>query len=913
MGAAAPISSPGRPPPTHPRRTVTLPAKARPMSIRNLDSMFDPSSVAVIGASLRPGRVGTAAWRNLLAGGYRGAVLPVNPKYEHLDGHPVKAHVAGFAHAPDLALICTPPATVPGLIRELGAAGTRAAVVLTPGLDDAQKQAALDAARPSLLRLLGPDSIGLLAPHLGLNASAAHTQALPGALAFVSQSAGLVTAVLDWAQGRQVGFSHVVSLGERADVDFGDMLDYLASDPRTRAILLYMEAMESPRKFMSAARSAARNKPVIVVRAGRSAQGQRAAESHTRALAGSDLVFEAAISRAGMLRVDTLQDLFMAAETLARFRGNTSERLIVLTNGGGAGVMAADAAAGAGIELAELPRAVVDSLAALAPVGPQGNPLDIGGDAPVQRYVDVLTALDGAPADSATLFIHAPSALVASDDIAQALLPLAQRTPPRLLSCWLGDAAVAPARQRFRAAGVPSYFTPEEAVRAFAMGVRYRRNQEQLIEAPSSTASDLPVDTVAARALVQQALTEGRSVLTEPEAKALLSFYGIPIVPTRRVPPDPEAALAAASEVGYPVVLKVLSADIAHKSDVGGVVLNIADAEGLHSAAGTMLARVQAERPEARIEGFTVQAMVRRAHTQELIVGASIDPTFGPVILFGAGGTQVELVGDRAIGLPPLNQPLARALVERTRVARLLKGWRDTPAADGEAVQRTLVAVSRMLAELPELAELDINPLVANHEGVMALDARIRLDPAAQAGAEHFAIRPYPSHLIETVMWKGREVTLRPIRPEDEGQHREFLRRLDPEDIRMRVFYSRRSIERSELARLAQIDYGREMAFIATAPGAEREETLGVVRAMTDPDNDSAEFAIVIRSDVKSGGLGRILMNKLINYLRGQGTARVVASVLTDNRAMRNFMRSLGFVEAPIEWGNDTVDISLTL
>ena len=884
------------------------------MSIRNLDSLLDPSSVAVIGASLRPGTLGAVAWANLRSGGFKGRRFAVNPKYDDFDGHPVVHRIDQLPEAPDLALICSPRHTVPEVVAQLAARGTRAAVVLTPGLGTRRTQAALDAARPTLLRLLGPDSIGLLSPHLGLNASAAPIGATPGAVAFVSQSAGLVTAVLDWAKGRQVGFSHVVSVGERADVDFGDMLDYLASDPRTRAILLYMEAMEAPRKFMSAARAAARNKPVIVVKAGRSEQGRRAAESHTRALAGSDLVFDAAISRAGMLRVDTLYQLFTAAETLARFRGNTGERLALLTNGGGAGVLAADAAAASGIELAELAPATVARLKELLPRSPEGHPVDVGGDAPVPLVVDALKALLSDPDAGATLFIHAPSARVRADDVAEALLPLAQGSPPKLLSCWLGDAAVADARQRVRAAGIPSYFTPEEAVRAFAMGVRYRRNQAQLMEAPQAASGAARADVEGARRLLRAALAGGRDVLTEPEAKSLLSLYGIPVVATRRVLPDPDVVEVAADAIGYPVVLKVLSADIDHKTDVGGVMLDLPDGAAVRQAAASMLKRVAAARPDAVIEGFTVQAMVRRAHTHELIVGGSIDPTFGPVVLFGAGGTSVELVADRAIGLPPLNEPLARAMVDRTRVSRLLKGWRDTPPADEPAVWQALVAVSRMLADLPELSVVDINPLVANHEGVIALDARIRIDPARPGGEHRFAIRPYPSDLVESRVWQGRLVTLRPIRPEDEAQHLAFLRRLDPEDIRMRVFYSRRSIERSELARLTQIDYAREIAFIAEASSADAAtETLGVVRAMTDPDNDSAEFAIVIRSDLKSGGLGRILMNKLIAYLKTQGTAKVVASVLTDNRTMRHFLRSLGFVEGPVEWGNDTVDVTLTL
>ncbi|MDP3700407.1 MAG: bifunctional acetate--CoA ligase family protein/GNAT family N-acetyltransferase [Hylemonella sp.] len=885
------------------------------MSIRNLDPLLTPASVAVFGASARPASVGGTVWRNLRQGRFAGPVYAVNPKHRELDGQPVYARVQDLPAVPDLALICTPPATVPGLVAELARHGTRAAVVLTAGLDAAQKQAMLDAARPSLLRILGPNCIGLLAPHLGLNASFAHVDAAPGELAFVTQSGALMTAMLDWAQSRSIGFSHFVSLGEHADVDFGDLLDYLASDGRTRAILLYIESIESPRKFMSAARAAARNKPVIVVKAGRSQQGQRAAASHTGALAGSDLVYDAAIARAGMLRVDTLQQLFLAAETLTHFRSNSADALTILTNGGGAGVMAADAAAHMGMALAELAPATLTRLDAVLPANwSHGNPVDIIGDAPVTRYVQALQALATDPAAGAVLFIHAPTAIVPSADIARALVPLAGGDVPRLLGCWLGDGAVDEARQIFRQAGIAGFETPEQAVRAFAMGVTYRRNQTQLLEAPPAAVAGVPADTAAVQALVQQVLASGREMLSEPEAKTVLAAYGIPVVATRRVAAEPAAAQAAAEAIGFPVVLKIVSDDISHKSDVGGVVLNLGSGTEVQAAAQTMLARVRQARPEARLQGFSVQAMVRRPHAQELIVGASIDRVFGPVVLFGQGGTAVEVLADRAVALPPLNVPLARALVARTRVSRLLGGWRDTPAVDEAALHAVLLAVSQLLADIPELAELDINPLIVNFEGVIALDARIRLSPAAPAGSGNFAIRPYPSELVETVRWGERTLTLRPIRPEDEAQHRAFLESLESEDVRMRVFYSRRSIEHSELARLMQIDYEREMAFIAVASGAGgREETLGVVRAVTDPDNVAAEFGVIVRSDLKGRGLGALLMDKLIRYQRARGTQRITGDVMLENARMRELARHLGFVEGPVEDGDRACPIALEL
>jgi acetyltransferase len=837
-----------------------------------------------------------------------------------LDGQAIHARVADLPEVPDLAILCTPPDTVAGLIDALGRLGTRAAIVMTAGLSAAQKQAMLDAARPHLLRVLGPNCLGVLTPRLGLNASFAHSDALAGNVAFVSQSGALVTAVLDWATSRRIGFSHMVSLGERADVDFGDLLDFLASDGRTRSILLYIESIESPRKFMSAARAAARNKPVIVVKAGRAGNGMQAAASHTGALAGSDIVFDAAIRRAGMLRVDTLQDLFMAAETLARFAGNRDEALTLMTNGGGAGVMAADAAALAGVPLQALSDALRSQLDALLPPNwSHANPVDIIGDAPVQRYTDTLAALLADRSSGAVLFMHAPTAIVRSEDIARACAPVAHQAPDRVLACWLGDASVAQARRIFEEAGVANYATPEEAVRAFAMLATYRRNQTLLLEAPTASENG-PPDLAAARAVIDTVLVEGRDMLDELEAKAVLQAYGIPTSATVAVEPTAAAAVAAVEEKGtqairYPVALKILSPDISHKSDVGGVRLDLRDAAALRQAADAMLARVRELQPGARITGFTVQAMVTRPLAQELIVGASIDPVFGPVLLFGQGGTAVEVLADRVIGLPPLNRVLAREMVSRTRVARLLAGYRDHPPVDLDPVCDVLIALSQMLADLPELAELDINPLLADADGVIALDARLRIDPdvarlridldaarlrvnrTSPAGAARFAITPYPVELAESVAWQGGVLELRPIRPEDEPQHRAFIDLLAPQDLRLRYFSVRRDLPRSEVARLTQIDYAREMAFIAVqSPPEGPAQTLGVVRVFIDPDNVEAEFAIIVRSDMHGRGLGQMLMHKMIAFLTGRGTQRMVGAILHENQGMRELARSNGFV-----------------
>ncbi len=873
------------------------------MSVRNLDALLHPGSVAVIGASVRAHSVGATVMRNLVHAGFKGALYPVNPKYHEVQGVRAYANIASLPSAPDLAVICTPPWSVPGLIDQLGRRGTRAAIVLTAGLnglrdehDRTLTQAMLDAARPHLLRILGPNCVGLLVPGIGLNASFAHTDAVPGKIAFISQSGALVTAVLDWAKSRQIGFSHFVSLGESADVDFADLIDYLGSDGNTRAVLLYIESIRNARKFLSAARAAARNKPLIVVKAGRAPEGARAAASHTGALAGSDAVFDAAIRRAGMLRVDTMLDLFAAVETLSHITKLNGERIAIMTNGGGAGVMAADAVSLGGAKLADLSSETLARLDEKLPkTWSRGNPIDIIGDAPVERYVETLRALGEDPESDAVLFIHAPTAIVPSAQIAAACAPVVHALGKPVLSCWLGEDAVAEARKVFHQAGIADYATPEEAVRAFLQLVTYRKNQELLLQTPTASLEEDHPDTSAAAQVIERVLETNRELLTEPEAKAVLAAYGIPVVQTR-IAGSPEAAAATAEQMGFPVAIKILSPDITHKSDVGGVALSLESADQVRTAAEAMLKRLATLKPAARLNGFTVQRMVRRPGAHELIAGVTVDPMFGPVILFGHGGTGVEVIADRAVALPPLNVPLARELVARTRVAKLLAGYRDRPAADMSALYATLSRLSQLLIDLPQVVELDINPLLADEHGVIALDARIRVAASDVDGQERLAIRPYPHELEELVDWGDRALVLRPIRPEDTQQHLRFLQQLSPHDIRMRVFHTRRYIAPSELARLTQIDYEREMAFIATVQTADGGwETLGVVRAVADPENARAEYGIIVRSDIKGKGLGRILFEKIIRYCRNRGTGTLIGDVLKENKRMLDLARQLGF------------------
>lgn len=867
------------------------------MSIRNLDKLFKPASVALIGASRRERSLGAIALGNLLQGGFQGAIYPVNPKYEQL--HDIRCYhkLGQLPKAPDLAIICTPPATLPGLIRDLGAMGTRAAIVMTAGLDNAehgkQRHLMLKAAKPHLLRILGPNSMGLLVPKIGLNASFTHVGASAGKIAFVSQSGALASGVLDWAHAHGVGFSKFISLGGSADIDFGDLLDYLAGDIDTAAILLYMEDIQAARKFMSAARAAARSKPVIVLKAGREAEGAAMAAWHTGALAGSDAVYDAAIRRAGMLRVYSAEELFDAVETLTHIRAQRGERLAILCNGGGLGVMATDALVGSGGKLAALsPETVIALEKALPPGWSHDNPVGLAGDAPVQRYVDAIKPLLSEPEADAMLLLHAPSAMVSSIEIAEAVTPLIKATSRTVLSCMLGGTMVAPARQVFNRAGIPTYDTPEKAVHGFMQIVQYRRNQDTLMEVPAQ----LPLSSTPRRArvreIVAQALAAGQTVLGECRSKEILAAYGIPVA-TTRMAADVEEALAVALDIGYPVALKIHSPDIAHKSDVGGVALDLDNPEILRTAAAAMEKRVRKMRPDALIDGFTVQQMARRPQSHELIVGVTTDSAFGPVILVGQGGISVEVTADHAIGLPPLNMVLARDMLSRTRVSKLLAGYRNQPAANIDAICHALIQVAELVADIGELAELDINPLVADADGVIALDARIRLQPGQDA--DRLAIRPYPQELEEEVTWMGQSIVLRPIRPEDALHHIELFNALDPDDVRLRFFTSMRELPLSQLARLTQIDYDRAMAFIAThvRPDGE-QETLGVVRAVADPDNITADFAIAVRSKLKAQGLGHILFAKLVDYFRSRGTEELVGEAMARNKGMQRLVKSFG-------------------
>jgi acetyltransferase len=868
------------------------------MSIRHLEQLFRPRSVALIGASRKPRSVGEVVARNLFNGGFAGPVMPVNPHEASIQAALAYPSVAALPLVPDLAVISTPPQTVPGLIAELGARGTKAAIVLSAGFGEggaegrALQQQMLDAAKPHLLRVLGPNCLGIMVPAIGLNATFAHVPAKSGDLAFVGQSGAVVTSVLDWAHARGIGFSHLVSLGNIADVDIGDVLDYLAADGGTRAILLYVEAVTHARKFMSAARAAARAKPVVVIKAGRSAAGARAASSHTGALAGTDAVYDAAFRRAGMLRVFALDEIFDAVETLASGLAPRGDRLAIVSNGGGLGVLATDRLEAEKGRLAELSPGTLARLdAALPRTWSRGNPVDIIGDAGPDRYAAAVRAVLDEPNVDGILVINCPTAIADGTEAARAVIDsLAGRHAPAVTS-WVGESTAAEPRHLFEAARVPTFATPEQAVRAFMHLVRYRRNQEMLIQVPPSVPELFAVDQAAARAVIASVLAQKRPWLTEPEAKAVLNAYGVRVVETIAVATADEA-VAAAAAIGRPVALKILSPDITHKTDVGGVELNLASAERVRACAERMLERVRAERPDARIEGFTVQEMAPVREAVELIVGVAEDPLFGPVILFGHGGVAVEVIGDKALGLPPLNLHLAREMMSRTRVVALLGSYRGHPPADLDAIAATLVKVAQLVIDFSEVAELDINPLLALPDGVLALDARIRVAEPALQGTRRLAIRPYPKRLEkEAHLADGRSLLLRPIRPEDEPLIQDTLSKSTPEDLRLRFFAPLKRLSPLLAARLTQIDYDREMAFVAEHEGA----ILGVVRISADPDNIEAEYAVFVRSDMKGKGLGYLLMQEMIAYARARGIRAVTGKVLRENTTMLRMADELGF------------------
>jgi acetyltransferase len=856
------------------------------MSTYHLQTVFRPRSVAVVGGSPRERSAGRAVIRNLRAGGFAGQIGWVSPRYAEIDGMRTVKRLKDLPWIPDLVVLTVPAAILPQVVSQAAELGVAAAIILTSGLGNGPGSLAAQveaAARPRGMRVLGPHCLGVIAPHARLNASiAAHTPQA-GDLALISESSAIAAALVEWGVARSVGFSAVVSLGDALDVDFGDLLDYFAADYRTRAILLYVDQISDARKFMSAARAAARAKPVVVVKSGRQSRPNgQTASTHSQALAASDAVYDAAFNRAGLLRVNALDELFTAAETLGR--GDQLQAL--------------------GGSLAELSPATIAQLDKALPQGwSRDNPVDIVVDADGGRYAAAIEALLSDEANDAVLVINVPTAFTSSADAAQALtstlgLRSRQLRDKPVFAVWLGNDDRATAT--LNTARVPTYPTEAEAVRGFQHLVRYREAQAALMETPPSLPADFVVDVAAARTLVEAALANGQQWLDPVATHALLQAYGIPSLEVM-VARDPHEAMEVAQpllEQGQTVAVKILSPDIPHKSQVDGVRLNLGTLQAVQTAATSILQRAREQRPQARIEGVLVQPCLLRPKARELIAGIADDPVFGPVLVFGRGGTAVEVIDDKTLALPPLDLRLAHEVIGRTRVSRILKAYGDVPAADERAVALVLVKLAQLAADIPEIRTLDLNPLLADRTGVIAVDARIAIAPVKRLhkgrGHPRFAIFPYPTEWERSIeLSDGGKAFVRPVRPEDDALFRAFFARVTDDDLRLRFFQSVKHFSHEFIARLTQLDYARSIALVAIDP--KNGEMLGAVRLHADADYNRGEYGILIRSDLKGHGIGWKLMQIMIEYARWQGLNIVEGQVLRENTTMLAMCQSLGF------------------
>lgn len=877
-----------------------------------LDGLFKPRSIVVVGASDRPGSAGQLVLSNVRGGGFEGEVFVVNHARAEVHGLLAHRSVRELAEAPDLALIAVPASSVAQVLEDCGVRGVRAAVVISVGFaergaEGIARQAELARiARRYRVRLLGPNSIGFVRPSERTHAWLGRGHARPGRLALVSQSGAVCTAILDWAHGQGIGFSLAAAVGNAADVSIGDVLDYLALDYETSAILVYAEGADRARRFLSGLRAAARIKPVVVLKAGRAPEAMRAAATHTGMLMSDDAVFDSVLRRAGAVRANTLEQLFAAAELLAGRRRTAGNRLAIVTNAGGLGVLAADRAAQLGLELAQFSEPTLRELDALLPEHwSHGNPVNLLGDASVDRYASALqTLLADANVDGAIALVT-PLATTEPLVVARLLAAVSGNTGKPLLTSFLGGSQVQEARAYLTQHGVPEMASAEAAVEAFGYLARFEHSQRMLLEVPSSIADRAAPDLARAHALIDEALAQGRSCLSLIEAKALLACFKIPITRSQ-LATSAEQACALASQLGYPVALKIASADIPHKSDLDGVRLSLASPEAVREAFEQIIANAAAGRPGARIDGVSVEPMHHKRFARELLAGIASDATFGPVVAFGAGGSLVELIADRSLALPPLSAAMARDMIGRTRVNGMLAAFRGMPGAALAAIQDVLLALSDVACECPEIAELDINPLVADAEGVLAVDVRVQLRAASAARLPdqpegryaHCAIEPYPGDLARVLTLRtGEELLVRPVRPEDATHEQEFVRKLTPEARYFRFHHGLAELSAPMLVRFTQIDYDREMAFIALS----RDEEVGSARYVQEADDETCEFALVVADGWQGHGLGSELMRAIIEHARGRGLLWMRGDVLFENPKMLRLARRLGFTVRPHE------------
>ena len=876
------------------------------MNRHYLASLFTPESIVLYGASDRKDSVGGVVFKNLLKSGYEGRIYAMNPKRDEVQGEKAFSSLDDIEDTVDLAVIATPAPSIPGIVEACGEHGIKMILILSAGFRETGaagrrlEDRVTQLAHRYGIRLMGPNCLGIIRPDKGLNITFDNSGAQPGNLALVSQSGAICTAILDWAKKNDIGFSAVVSTGIAADLDFGDYLDYLVSDPATKAILLYIEGIKNSRRFMSSLRAAARIKPVIALKVGRHAAGAEASMSHTGALVGSDETFSAALSRSGVLRVETIGQLFSSAKALSasQYRGSF-ERLVIITNGGGPGVMAADRASDHGIELSSLSSTTLSALNEVLPeVWSHSNPVDIIGDAPPERYRQAIDICLEDPGVDGAIVILTPQAMTRPTEVAQAVIKSAKQSSKPILTSWMGGEQVRKARLLFKKAHVPDFRTLENAVDAFSYLARYKRNQRLLLQTPARlTSGQEPPDSEGARLIIEGVLAEQRKVLTEPESMAVLNAFRIPTV-RNAVAHSPNEALIIAESIGFPIAMKVLSTDISHKCDAGGVRLNINSAQETRGAYRQLIDAIGLRLPDAKISGVTIEKMYRSSNGRELMIGIIRDPVFGPVISFGSGGTSVEIMGDAAISLPPLNRRLSLDLINRTKVAKMLGEFRNMPAVDMDQLIDVLLGVSSMACELPWIQEMDINPLIMDETGIMAVDARIVVDyPKPSTDPyHHLAIHPYPAHLVKNIQLNdGTDIVIRPIRPEDAEIEAKFVRELSTETRYFRFMNALQELSQEMLVRFTQIDYHNEMALIAVKPNGDSEEQIGVARYATNLDKTSCEFALVVSDQWQSRGIAHHLMRNLMEIARDRNLERMEGQVLSSNTKMLELVRSLNF------------------
>ena len=872
--------------------------------IEQLDKIFSPKTVAVIGASNNPSTVGYALMKNLIASGYTGVIYPVNLKQKSVLGVRCYPEVGQIPDEVDLAVIATPSHTVPGLVRDCGEAGVGGLLILSAGFkevgEEGDRMAAemLEIARGYGMRIVGPNCLGLINPRLRLNASFANRMALPGNIAFISQSGALCTAILDWAAEQNVGFSHFVSIGSMIDVGFHDLIDYFGNDSRTSCILIYMESLTNARQFMSAARAFARSKPIIVLKSGRSEEGSKVALSHTGTLAGNDASFDAAFKRAGILRVERISQMFNMAQALSMQKRPRGKRLAIVTNAGGPGVLATDYLMAHGGELAQFTATTFGRLnEILPPTWSHGDPVDVLGDASPERYREAIKACLADPNVDGLLTIFTPQAITRPEAVARELLALSKTTNKTMLAAWLGEQDVEEARDILEGGGIPNYRYPESAVDSFLKMHQYAENIKLLTETPATTPHQFTPDTERARALLDEVIQEGRYALTENEAKALLQAYQIPVLDTRLVHSEAEAGQVAA-ELGFPVVMKIVSPDIQHKTDVGGVRLNIRTELEAQSSYRRIMNAAREARPDAELLGVLVEPMVGRRY--ELLIGSKKDPIFGPVIVFGMGGVAVEVFKDLHMGLPPLNMNLAQRIIEETKIYKLLKGYRGMPGVDIPTIQFLLYKFAYLVMDFPEIGEVDINPFVVDEEGGVVLDAKVILDREIAGKPvkpySHLIISPYPKEYVTTyTLRNGQEAVLRPIRPEDEPMEEEMFSKFSEETQYFRFFEYIPQVTHAMLVRYTQIDYDREMAIIAELDEDGRKVMAGVARIVADITRNSAEFAIVIADPWQGQGLGNRLTDYILQIAVQMNIKTVYANILKTNVKMIHILKKRGF------------------